>query len=120
MGHTYKWILSSKRCVKDMIFKEKKKLSVESLIYSWIIDLDDPDIENLFTENEWREIKNEVRELPKVDEYFARSLSRFRNVQTTADLRKVIETTSYRNKNDPFNRDKHFDSEWAELVMRHL
>ncbi|CAG8467279.1 22430_t:CDS:2, partial [Racocetra persica] len=87
MAHTRKWLLSSNKCVEDVIFNKGIKLSIESLIHSWVIDLSDPEVEKLFTGEEWREIKNEVCELPKVDENFARSLSRFRNVRTTADLK---------------------------------
>jgi len=66
------------------------------------------------------EIKNAICKQPRVSEYVARSLSRFGNVETIDDLRKILETTSYRNVNEPYNIDKHFDAEWVELVMRHF
>ncbi|CAG8534818.1 6225_t:CDS:2 [Paraglomus brasilianum] len=77
----------------------EKTLSTESLIQSWTIDLSDLETKRLFSDEDWCEIKK---------------------VQTTADLRKVIESTSYWDKNEPFDQESHFDAEWAELVLRNL
>ena len=80
MKKTQKWILSSGTCVEDVIFEHCNKLSAESLLHSWTIDLDDPEAEALFTAEEWKEIRREIRRLPKVDEIFVESLMRFANV----------------------------------------
>ena len=80
MKKTQKWILSSGTCVEDVIFEYCKELSAESLLHSWIIDLDDQEAEDLFTNEEWREIRSEIRKLPKVDETFVNSMLRFANV----------------------------------------
>ncbi|CAI2186185.1 20208_t:CDS:2, partial [Funneliformis geosporum] len=118
MKKTQKWILSSGTCVEDVIFEYCKELSAESLLHSWIIDLDDQEAENLFTNEEWLEIRSEIRKLPKVDETFVNSMLRFANVKTTGELRNVLETTSYRNLDEPYERENHYDAEWVDIVMR--
>jgi hypothetical protein len=77
--------------------------------------------EKLFAVDDWLGIKNTICKQPRVGEYVARSSSRFGSVKTITDLRKILETTSYRNVNEPYNIDKHFDAEWIELVViRHF
>jgi hypothetical protein len=80
MNKTHKWILSSGTCVEDVIFEYCNKLSAESLLHSWIMDLDDREVESLFTAKEWSEIKSEIRKLPDVDETFIESMMRFADV----------------------------------------
>jgi hypothetical protein len=80
MKKTQKWILSSGTCIEDVIFEHCNKLSAESLLHSWIIDLDDPEAEALFTAEEWKEIRREIRKLPEVDETFVKSVMRFADV----------------------------------------
>src|SRR5207247_7971588 len=80
MKKTQKCILSSGTCIENVIFEHCNKLSAESLLHSWIIDLDDQEAEALFTDEEWKEIRHEIRKLPKVDETFVESLMRFSNV----------------------------------------
>ena len=80
MKKTKKWILSSGTCVEDVIFEHCNKLSAESLLHSWIIDLDDQEAEALFTAEEWKEIRREIRKLPEVDETFVKSVMRFADV----------------------------------------
>ncbi|RUS27714.1 hypothetical protein BC938DRAFT_482838 [Jimgerdemannia flammicorona] len=109
MSQSLKWTLSSGTCVEDVLFRKGNRLPVESPLHSWIIDLGDWETEKLFTAEDWNEIKGMVCNQPDVD-----------NVRTTADLRKVLETTSYRNEDEPYNRDRHFDAEWAENAMRHF
>ncbi|CAB5360230.1 unnamed protein product [Rhizophagus irregularis] len=118
MKKTQKWILSSGTCVEDVIFEYCKELSAESLLHSWIIDLDDQEAEDLFTDEEWREIRSEIRKLPKVDEAFVNSMLPRFDVKTTGELRNVLETTSYRNLDEPYDREKHYDAEWVDIVMR--
>ncbi|CAB4482826.1 unnamed protein product [Rhizophagus irregularis] len=118
MNKTHKWILSSGICVEDVIFDHCKKLSAESLLHSWIIDLDDKEAEALFTAEEWEEIRREIRKLPGTDGTFVNSVMRFADVKTTSELRYLLETTSFRNKDEPYDREKHYDAEWVELVMR--
>ncbi|GET00917.1 hypothetical protein GLOIN_2v1552276 [Rhizophagus clarus] len=112
------WFLSNGKCVEDTIYEHCKQLPVETYLHSWIIDLDDQEVEMLFSVEEWNEIRHTVRELPEVDRTFAESMIRFSNVKATSELRQVLKTTSFLNEGEPYNREKHYDAEWAELVMR--
>ncbi|RHZ81994.1 hypothetical protein Glove_115g92 [Diversispora epigaea] len=120
MNKVQKWVLTSGKCVEDTIFKHCKELSIETYLHSWIIDLEDREAERLFTIEEWDEIKHEVQKLSEVDKTFAESMMRFANAKTTSELRQVLETTSFRNKDEPYDRQKHYDVEWADLVMKDL
>ncbi|CAG8613994.1 33425_t:CDS:10, partial [Racocetra persica] len=120
MNKSKKWILPSGTCVEDVLFHEGISLSTESLIHSWTIDLSDLETKKLFTDEDWCEIEKTVYKQPLIDENVAKTLSRFRNIRETADLRTVLDTTSYKDKNEPFEQEKHFDAEWIEHVMRHL
>ena len=70
MSKVHKWILTFGKCIEDTFFEHCKKLSNESLLNSWIIDLDDQEAKELFTIKEWKEIQGKTRELLKVDETF--------------------------------------------------
>lgn len=41
-------------------------------------------------------------------------------MKTTAELRHVINTTSYLAPGDSYDRAKHYDLEWVDLVMRKM
>ncbi|CAG8747783.1 12231_t:CDS:2, partial [Acaulospora colombiana] len=112
------WILASGKCVEDTLFEYCRRQPVESLLHSWIIDLDDQEANSLFTNEEWNEIQCAVKILPEVDHTFANSMMRFSDVKTASDLRRVLKTTSFLNEDEPYDRVKHYDAEWAEIVMR--
>ncbi|CAG8664242.1 10929_t:CDS:2, partial [Racocetra fulgida] len=118
MSKAHKWVLTSGKCIEDTLFEHCKELLNESLLHSWIIDLDDREAEELFTIEEWKEIQRETRKFPEVDETFVESMMRFADVETESELRKVLETTSFRNEDEPYVQEDHFDAEWAETVMR--
>jgi hypothetical protein len=80
MNVAHKWVLSSGRCVEDTLFEHCKRLQVESLLHSWVIDLDDQEADSLFTTVEWNEIQRAVKELPEADRTFADSMMRFSDV----------------------------------------
>jgi hypothetical protein len=106
------------------------------MAHNWIIDLQDESMKCLFNPEEWEEITQCVPKLPTPDVEFARYLSRFHDVwlriqdafpaadnakvRTTAKLREVLENTSYRPPGKTYNRDEHFDLEWADAVLRGL
>ncbi|CAG8760126.1 4517_t:CDS:2, partial [Gigaspora margarita] len=104
MDKSKKWTLSSGTCVEDILFRRGNSLSTESLIHSWIIDLNDLETKRLFTDEDWREISKTVHKQPTID----------KNIHETADLRKVLDTTSYKDKNELFEQEKHFDAVWIE------
>ncbi|CAG8464035.1 5700_t:CDS:10 [Acaulospora morrowiae] len=103
MNESKKWLLSSGTCVEDVLFHGGKALLNESLIHSWTIDLSDWETKELFSEEDWYHYQDSGMQ-----------------VRTTTDLRKVLESTSYRDKNEQYDRESHFDAEWAELVMRNF
>lgn len=80
MNAPQKWVLSSKKCVEDTIFEYCKRQPSESYLHSWIIDLDDQEVEKLFDIEELNEIRHAVRVLPEVDRTFAESMMRFSKV----------------------------------------
>ncbi|CAG8749703.1 13052_t:CDS:2, partial [Dentiscutata erythropus] len=49
-------VLISEKYIENTLFKYCKKLPNESLLQSWIIDLDDQEAKELFTIEEWKEI----------------------------------------------------------------
>ncbi|CAG8780340.1 564_t:CDS:2, partial [Racocetra persica] len=114
-----KWALSSKKCIKDIIFKYYRQLSTETYIHSWIIDLDDREAEKLFSMKEWNKIRHSVRELLQVDRTFAESMIRFSNmcveVQTKSKLRQILNTMSFLNEGKPYNRETHYDADLTDF-----
>ncbi|KAG2223659.1 hypothetical protein INT45_010018 [Circinella minor] len=54
-----KWVLSSGRCVEDVMFEYGQKLSHEHPAHSYILCVDDSNWKNVFTEEEINELLNE-------------------------------------------------------------
>ncbi|RUS33381.1 hypothetical protein BC938DRAFT_471959 [Jimgerdemannia flammicorona] len=120
MHQSGKWLLSSGSYVEDIIFNHGQKLSTESLMHSWIIDLNDAETTNLFTSAEQGEIRATIRKVPEVSRGYAQSLIRFAQARTADELRHIMETTSFRPEDEAYDREKHFDAEWAENVVRNF
>ncbi|RUS27503.1 hypothetical protein BC938DRAFT_483149 [Jimgerdemannia flammicorona] len=120
MDPTRKWVLSSGMIVEDVIFRKYKNMSMESLTHSWVIDLDNHEVTSLFSPADWKEISSQTLSLPQLDILMAKSVSRFARVMTTSGLREILETTSYRSKDEPYDHEKHYDAEWVDLAMRRM
>lgn len=123
MHNHLKWALASGRTVEAVVCEACLDMDDEafavSLAPSFVLDMSDPTHEGWFTPGEWAEIRACVPPLPKLDPVFVESLRRFFSVKTTADLRTVLRTTSYLPTPDTvYDRNIHFDSEWADLVIR--
>ncbi|KAA8895331.1 hypothetical protein FN846DRAFT_911897 [Sphaerosporella brunnea] len=116
-----KWRLAaSNRFVEDVLYEafcDKQTPLVASWIRNWTIDLHNPTMEGWFSSDEWTEIKKSVPVVPELKETFLPSLVRFRGVQTVHDLRKAL-GESYLPKGVAFDRGKHFDAEWVDVVVR--
>ncbi|CAJ0746593.1 6608_t:CDS:2, partial [Entrophospora sp. SA101] len=68
MDPNYMWTLKTGRKVEKVIYDFAKNLNRESYLHSFIINDADVDTKNLFTPDEWKEIKNlELVERPKLD-----------------------------------------------------
>ncbi|CAG8477537.1 1350_t:CDS:10 [Rhizophagus irregularis] len=65
------------------------KCFAESLIHSWIIDLNDREAEAQFTVEEWKEIRCEIRKLPEFDESFVDSMMRFADTFLSSSLSPI-------------------------------
>ncbi|RUS18889.1 hypothetical protein BC937DRAFT_88207 [Endogone sp. FLAS-F59071] len=118
MDNTHKWTLLSGTVVEDVIFIKYKDVNTESLAHSWIIDLDDDEMASLFSRTDWQEISNRTLALPQLETLMVKSMSRFAGVTTTTELRNVLEKTTYRPKDELYNREMHYDAEWVDLVIR--
>ncbi|RUS29967.1 hypothetical protein BC938DRAFT_480004 [Jimgerdemannia flammicorona] len=112
MRRSEMWLLSSGVYVEDILFKHGQKLSVESLVHSWIVDLNDTETANLFNNAEQSEIRRTIRKVPEVSQDYAQSLMRF--IRTADELRHIVETTSFRLEGEAYDREKYFDAEWVE------
>lgn len=44
----------------------------------------------------------------------------FLQVKTVEQLREVLEMTFYRSSDEPWDRAKHFNAEWADRAMRDM
>ncbi|KAF0514689.1 c2h2-type zinc finger transcription factor [Gigaspora margarita] len=108
-GSISKMALPSGIYAEDVLYNHGKHLSTESLVHSWIIDIDDEDIAKLLKKEGWSEIITK----PEVEQKFAQSLMRFSTVIK-------LETTSFKDKNECYDREKHYDSECAENIMKKL
>lgn len=149
MKPTGQWTLASEqgekgkgRTVEKILYDHYREKEQESLAHSWIIELDekvDPEIRDLFTDEEWQEICEEKPpDLVMADSCLAESMIRFlgvnesysllpysthlgpTQVKTPAELREVLETTTFRAPSQAYNRDEHYDPEWVDLVMRKM
>ncbi|KAA8894156.1 hypothetical protein FN846DRAFT_895348 [Sphaerosporella brunnea] len=118
---SHKWRLSSGCVVEDTLYEayEREQLSptLASMLRDWTIDLDNKIMQAWFSAADWAEICQSVPTLPQPKETFVRSFARFRNVQTTSDLRNVLSTVGYLPEGVSFNREEHFDLAWADNVV---
>ncbi|KAA8901575.1 hypothetical protein FN846DRAFT_908926 [Sphaerosporella brunnea] len=92
-------------------------LRISIMPQRFTVDFDNETIRGLFSDD-WNAIVAEVPQLPALPLNFAQSLERFDQVTTTTDFRKVITTTSYLASGDDNDKDRYFDSEWAENAIR--
>lgn len=119
-----KWRLRSKRLVEDILFEAYcaaepgDKSFPYDLVRNWTIDLSNEGMKNWFDTDEWEEICSSVPALPNPTAEFGRSLARFHKVKTTADLRKVLNTTSNLPSGTDYDQGRHFDLEWADNAIR--
>ncbi|RUP45424.1 hypothetical protein BC936DRAFT_148205 [Jimgerdemannia flammicorona] len=95
MDHAHKWTLLSGIVVEDVIFSKYKDVDTESLAHSWVIDLDDDEMASLFCHADWLGISSRTLALPQLETLTVKSMSRFAGVTMTAELRNVLEMTTY-------------------------
>ncbi|KAL7270019.1 hypothetical protein RUND412_007284 [Rhizina undulata] len=115
-----KWLLPSGAFAEDILFKAMRNEKQQSAAHSWIIDVHDAKIRELFLEKDWMAIVGKVPEWPENNKLLGDSIKRFLPLKTPNELREILEKTSYLPQNETYNREKHYDLVWADLVMRTL
>ncbi|RPB02508.1 hypothetical protein L873DRAFT_408029 [Choiromyces venosus 120613-1] len=122
MSSDCKWVLASGRAVEDVMFKSCTAMDAatfaHSLAQSFVLDTSDPVMKSWFTEDEWTEIVASVLLLPKPDVVLADSLKRFFPVKSTAMLREVLDKQSYLPEGVSYDSEIHYNSQWADVVIR--
>jgi hypothetical protein len=140
-----KWRLKTGRTVEDVLYKAYRKDPSSTAATrsgrDWVIDLDDDSMRGLFEPEEWEEITASLPKIPSPNDDLVLYLSQFYDVcmadsirdpcllTSSADNAKVCTTDKLRNalretsclpEGTPYNRDEHYDLEWAEAVLRGL
>lgn len=120
---SHRWHLASSRTVETVLYESCLSMTpaafLASLAPSFILDVSDTVMmEDLFTGTERKEIMSVVPEMPTADSKMVNSLVRFFQLKTTADVRQVLATTSFLDEGEIYERGKHFDACWADLVVR--
>ncbi|KAH0614004.1 uncharacterized protein H6S33_005890 [Morchella sextelata] len=122
MDRASQWVLRSGRTVESIIHKACLALDADSfansLLQSFVIDTSNEDTKKLFTDPEWEEIQSLILPLPKSDRVLLDSLKRFFKVKSTSDLRDMLRKTDYLPEGVAFDQNIHFNSEWADVVIR--
>ena len=78
-----KWHLPSGKAVEDILhdaYTYDKNQPDAACIRNWILDVSDPNIQDLFTSEDWKAIRAEIPPLPKLDDKFLQALQRFDGV----------------------------------------
>lgn len=133
------WELPSGAFAEEVLYDKFKGASSELLAHSFVIDIHDPTVKISFEPGDWQAILKKVLEWPENDRSLTESMKRFwkvvspfvfpsadantdraKQVKTPAELRLVLDTTSYLPKDEPYDREKHYDRYWVQLVMAML
>lgn len=119
---SHRWHLASSRTVETVLYESCLSMTtatfLASLAPSFILDVSDTTMMALFTGPEREEIMSVVPEMPTADSKMVNSLVRFFPLKTTADVRQVLAITSFLDEGEIYERGKHFDACWADLVVR--
>lgn len=120
---SHRWHLASSRTVETVLYESClgmiAPVFLASLAPSFILDVSDTTMMHaLFSGEEREEIMSVVPDMPTADSKMVKSLVRFFQLKTTADVRRVLATTSFLGEGEIYDREKHFDACWADLVVR--
>lgn len=80
MNPNRQWVLASGTVVEQVIFLHYRDEKTESLAHSWIIDIEDVSVRDLFGIADWDEICQHVQEWPEHDKLMVESMMRFTGV----------------------------------------
>lgn len=120
---SHRWRLASSRTVETVLYESCLSMDaptyLNSLAPSFILDVSDITMmKRLFTPLEREEIMSAVPDIPTADIRMVKSLVRFFTAKTTADVREVLAKRPFLDEGEIYDREKHFDACWADLVVR--
>lgn len=124
---THRWRLSTGRYVETVLYEGCCLLDslsfAKSLAPSFTVDLADPIVYSWFDKVERREIQESIPPMPLYTPGILsmfKSLRRFETCKTAAELREVLDTTSYSDQGQPYICERDFFCMWSDLVIRNL
>lgn len=139
MDRSSMWELPSGAFAEEVLYNRFKSTSSELLAHSFVIDIHDRTVETSFKPIDWQAILKKVLEWPENDQSLTESMKRFwkvvillcfcmptqaltcaKQVKTASELRLVLDATSYLPKDESYDREKHYDRYWVQLVMAML
>lgn len=80
MDPNRQWVLASGTVVEQVLFRHYQDEKTESLAHSWIIDVHDISVRDLFGTEDWNEICQHIPEWPEHDRLMVESMMRFTDV----------------------------------------
>ncbi|KAG9290229.1 hypothetical protein G9A89_022205 [Geosiphon pyriformis] len=113
---TSKLKLSSGKVVEEVLFNYIKNSDYEHHAHSYIINYDDQEIRELFSEEEWKELTKDQLGIPVVPLDIAKEVSKYGN-KDLKELREAI-MTSYLPRDVPYDHNQHYDLEWIHMAIR--
>ncbi|KAK3821634.1 MAG: hypothetical protein J3Q66DRAFT_333867 [Benniella sp.] len=111
-----KWVLESGTVVEDVLYTagSNENCAVFSPIHSFMIDLDDPNTETLFSEADWKEIRSDLPPFQHYGDEADKYLDQCMDVDTKEGLKAVLEMR----QQDPECRIIHYClDQWEELLI---
>ncbi|KAI7830483.1 hypothetical protein BC939DRAFT_283879 [Gamsiella multidivaricata] len=85
-----KWTLESGTVVEDVLFKAGEELTVRHPIHSFMLDIQDPYTQGLFSKKNWAEIKKDLPSAMPYARTTSTYLDTFDTVKTIEDLRSRL------------------------------
>lgn len=80
MDNDRKWYLPSGVCVENILYDYYKRAPKECAAHSWVIDTQDPSLQDCFDPDDWNAMCGEIPPLPDPDSKFVGSMLRFATV----------------------------------------
>ncbi|KAF9921790.1 hypothetical protein BGZ67_000245, partial [Mortierella alpina] len=107
-----KWVLKSGTVVEDVLYAAGS--NENCAVFSFMIDLDDPKIEAMFSKADWKEIISDLPPFQRYGDDADKYLDRCMDVDTKEGLKAVLETR----QQDPECRIIHYClDQWEELLI---
>ncbi|KAI5850384.1 hypothetical protein DFP73DRAFT_591242 [Morchella snyderi] len=105
------------RVLEDVVFENASVLTEKHTAHLWVVDLDHPVVTSWFRQKELEELRDQMLPMPELDEPFLASMARFSHADTTEEFRRIVEEVPYRPKGEAYDRAKHFDAAWVNIVI---